>query len=506
MKKHNIYFSLLLSLVFLWGCEKDSYPGAVVSPYIGIFDVRALYKGNDVALNTGNLGGSSKLAAMVVSDHSGGNLPTGLLVVQEARRLSKLRGISIALGNDATKYLPGDSVLIDINGGVLKRVNGILQITGLDTSRITRVSRGNDIPVVRVSTANIAANPDAYESTLAVILKGGFDPLPAKDATLSGEHILTDGFGNITLHTEAAANFSGTLLPVLANYAGIVFCAPSGDTLAPTVRMRTGDDTKLLSSTISVAPLVISGFASDVAGADGNYEYVQLLATRDIDFSVTPFSYVVLNNANASTPTGFPTKGWATGGMRSYKINITSGKVTKGNYCYVGGAYKLINGSGSTNMSTSNWVANWDYVNNDGNDFGTKTGGLMANSGNAFGMAIFTGTTVTVNSIPVDAVFVSGGGSLYSAGPPPVGYLIPNNDFYDIKDPYTLKDQPYYKAGSNTMCLAYNTADLGYFYKLGGQYSPDLGRWVKARAQNNFLMTKQTLPASLEDSVATKLK
>ena len=97
----------------------------------------------------------------------------------------------------------------------------------------------------------------------------------------------------------------------------------------------------------------------------------------------------------------------------------------------------MINGSGSTSMSTSNWIRAFNYTTSDGDGFGNKTTGLMANSGNAFGMAVFQDTAVTVSSVPVDVIFIATGGSLYTAGPPEKGYLIANTDFYDIVNPIT---------------------------------------------------------------------
>src|SRR6186997_2294263 len=135
MKNIKIYLLFLWSLALLFGCKKSdypgNYPGATISPYISIYDVRDLYKGTDVTLSTANMFGSAKITGVVVSDHTGANLPAGLLVIQDRRRLSQLRGISVSVGADAAKYVPGDSVVVDVEGGVLKRVDGILQITGV---------------------------------------------------------------------------------------------------------------------------------------------------------------------------------------------------------------------------------------------------------------------------------------------------------------------------------------------------------------------------------------
>ena len=500
MKKAIIYALFLIP--FLQGCEKDNYPGGKISPYVSIYDIRNLYKGKEVTLTIDKMYGSTKITGVVVSDHSGGNLPAGLLILQDSRRLSQLRGISIPLGADAVKYVPGDSVIINVEGSILKKADGILQITNIPPNAVTKVASGLTIPVNRVPVNLILANPANYESTLIVVVKGGFNPLPAPTDVLSGDKVLNDGFGEIALHTEAGATFAGKPMPVLANFYGIVFNAND----KPQFRLRKDDDVTILSSTIEVASVLITGFISDVKGADGNYEYTQFLATKDIDFAVTPYSVVVTNNANASTPTGYPSKGWATGGMRTFKFNITSGKATSGTFFYVGGTGKTINGSASTSMATSNWVRTFNYTTTDGDGFGTKTGGLYANSGNASGVAIFEGTNITVDSKPVDVIFVSSGGSLFTPGPPPQGYRITNTDWYDVKNPITLQDQPFYQSGSNTLCLAYATADLGYFNLLGGEYSPALGRWTKARKQTNLLLTKESAIIEIEGEGATKIK
>jgi hypothetical protein len=229
------------------------------------------------------------------------------------------------------------------------------------------------------------------------------------------------------------------------------------------------------------------------------------MATRDIDFAVTPFSVVTTNNAGASTPTGFPATGWATGGLRTYKINLTTGKANKGTFFYVGGSKKTINGSSSTNISTSNWIRAYAYASK-GEGFGDGTANLLANSGNAFGMAVFEGTAITAASAPVDVIFIGTGGSLYTSGTPPKGYPICNNDYYDIKNPITLEDQPYYQNGTNTLAFSYYTADLGIFNKLGGTYDLTLGRWTKARAQVPDTLLKAAPIAEIESNGVTILK
>src|SRR5690606_24180968 len=112
---------------------------------------------------------------------------------------------------------------------------------------------------------------------------------------------------------------------------------------------------------IKKTPIVIAGFLNDAIGTDANYEYIQLLATEDIDFSETPFSVVTTNNAGASTPQGLPTKGWATGGLRTYKFDLTAGFAAKGTYFYVGGTPKKINGANSNSIAEANWIVSYGY-------------------------------------------------------------------------------------------------------------------------------------------------
>lgn len=498
---------LVLMAVGVWSCEEDkTYPGGVLSDYISMLDLRDIYKGKDVVLTEANMAGATYIAGLVVSDHSGGNLPAGLLVVQDNRRLGLIRGISLQIGAAADTYFPGDSVVISVEGKTLTRIDGILQITGVTPADIKKVASNKPIPIYRVNSNLMLQFPDRYESVQAVIVKGGFNPLPAKTDQFKGEWKLNDGFGNITLHTEAGAQFADSVLPVMANYYGIMFNKIGADgKQRPEFRFCKSSDYRVLSSEIEIQSILITGIATDVKGGDGNYEYVQMMATRDIDFSVTPYSIVTTNNAGASNPTGFPTQGWATGNMRTYKINMTSGVAKQGTYFYVGGTGKRINGDKSKSIAESNWIRAYDYVNLAGEGFGAKTGGWFANSGNATGVAVFEGTTVTKDTKPVDVIFISGGGSLFQASPE-YGYRITNNDWYDVLNPITLASQPYYRAGTNTLFLSYNTADLGYFYVLGGEYTLSLGRWTKARTQMNYLMDTATVAANIQDSTATQLK
>lgn len=492
MKKSLIYLSFFSTLILLFaGCKKDNYPGGKVSPFISLFDVRMLHKGSDVTLTTENMFGADKITGLVISDHSGGNLPAGLLMVQDSRRLGRLRGIAIPVGSDAANYMPGDSVVINAVGAVLKMVDGSMQLTNIGSEDITKISSGNALVPVIVKASNVLEAPDAYESTLISIAKAGFDPSLPPNSTYAGDRIINDGFGNINLHTEAGADYANDKIPFLANFTGIVFNRNGSLELRP----RTEADIMILSATApKIAAIVITGYLVDPTGTDANHEYIQLLATRDIDFSLNNFSIVTTNNAGTALPTGAPANGWATGGGRTYKINLTSGTVKKGEFFYVGGVNKIW-GSSSAEVTSSLWFTQM-YGTEDGDGFGTKTTNLLANSGNAGGIAVFDRTDVDVDAIPVDVMFYGGGGSLYSAGPPERGYRITNTDYYDTQNPTTLEDQPFFAMGSNTTKLGFPPATN--FVQLGGTYNKSTGRWSKARALQAIVLTATSTVAEIE--------
>ncbi|RYE20590.1 MAG: hypothetical protein EOP51_17530 [Sphingobacteriales bacterium] len=433
MKKLLPILLCVVAVLLFAGCEKDKYPGAVVNEYISMLDLRGIYNNADVVLGSKELFGGEKIAGVVVSDHRSGNAPTGLLIMQDARRLNLIRGIAIDLGADAANYIPGDSLEINIVGATLTRAGGVLQLKGVKSSAIQKISAGNTIAVPIVKSNLVIANPGQYESTLLTISKAGFDASYPAGTTYLGNKILKDGFGNLLLHTEPTASYANDPLPFLSNFTGIILNYNT-DTV-PQLWPRSAADVTILASVApKIAALIVTGYLADVGGTsvtDAEYEYIQLMATRDIDFTQNKFSVVTTNNAGAATPTGFPANGWATGGLRTYKIDITSGSIAKGQHLYIG-ANKNIYGPGSTDISTANWFTKF-YSTNAGDGFGTATGNLLANSGNAGGIAIFDLTNVTADTIPIDVIFYGGAGSVYSAGPPARGYKITNTDYYDVR-------------------------------------------------------------------------
>jgi hypothetical protein len=201
--------------------------------------------------------------------------------------------------------------------------------------------------------------------------------------------------------------------------------------------------------------LVISEVFVNPPGTDSPYEWVELVATQNIDFSVTPYSVVVSNNGNAST------LGWVAGGSLTYGFSITTGTVSLGDVVYVGGSSMAPLG---TQIRTINTLS----VGGDG--FGNAGSGPFGNGGgNADGIAVFNLpiASLTSSSVPTDAVFY-GTGIGSAAINATDGYQLPINDLY---------------SGGKLSSTDYFAPDASSEYlKATGTYNVISNSWVGSRA------------------------
>jgi hypothetical protein len=506
--KYLVNLFLIINLaVAISSCNKityENYPGGEPSEIISCLDVRQLYKEEDLVLSKENMYGASKLAAVVISDHTEKNLPQDLLVVQDIRRLQTLRGISIEVGAAvASKYHSGDSVLIEIAGSTLTRKNGILTITGVTEDKVIAAGKGA-VAITPLTVAELKAHPELYESSLCVVNKSSFNPVPKPGDVISGPKVINDGFGDLDLYTDPGTSYAKNIPYALAAYVGIPFRTGDGS-----VQLRTRNADDIVNMGSSAQELLISGFMGDPKGADAGYEYVQMLATKDINFTTTPYSIVFCANSgdnNTATPLA---AGWATGGQRTIKWNITKGGVKKGQFFYFAFQNKKISGSGGidTFPATTNLYQKTYNATGDGGLAKTSafsiSSGPFPNSGNTCGVAIFKGTTVKETSVPQDVLFVASGGGadIYNTAKTPIlGYRICNNDWYFMYsvaiDAATYKPVivPYlhYRSPGNTTNMPYafnekypagKAADASLFNMMGGVYSISRGRWTTARKQ-----------------------
>ncbi|TDO05565.1 hypothetical protein [Sunxiuqinia elliptica] len=267
--------------------------------------------------------------------------------------------------------------------------------------------------------------------------------------------------------------------------------------------------------------VVITGFFSDPRGSDspkigqlsgdgfshpGQYEYVQLMAVQDINFAEEPYAVVFTN-------TGSPTEfGWADGlysaeSKRVYQINLEKGSVQKGQYFYVGGSSRMICSyyklSGSPQLGEDKFwgVDYWTLPGGNGNGIAKSGSGLLGNgSGKSQssvvkkapdGIAVFEGTQVDTESIPVDAIFY-GTEATYEA------YQVPDNDIYSRTNQETGESQPLFGNGTNDFLFPVPAQDQGMFIKLGGQVTPT--EWLVPRSGTPLLFNMKDYPgASVAD-------
>ncbi len=283
------------------------------------------------------------------------------------------------------------------------------------------------------------------------------------------------------------------------------------------------------------------------------YEYVQLMATEDIDFSVTPYSVIIAKNTANQKPTS---KGWIEGGSRTYKFNLTEGTVSRGEFFYIGGMAKALNGyssnangtttssfdgsvvnkvwtgnpikipewapqNGGTTQTTggiismreAKWIRTKAYIREGGDDgIGNPTTGnnsnLLSNTPNpqssqanvgVDGIAVFEGTAVTEESVPIDLIFFgTNATNAFDYTTNSMGYTVPLNEFYSPVNLSSGEAQPYLGQGSNssflkggqpelTMGLPCSAAsgisngrDCSAFVKFAGELDSD-NSWIKPR-------------------------
>lgn len=270
--------------------------------------------------------------------------------------------------------------------------------------------------------------------------------------------------------------------------------------------------------------VVITGFMSDPRGSDspkvgavsgdgfvhpGQYEYVQLMAVKDINFNEEPHSVVFTNSSLVTS--------WAHGvynpdDKRNYQINMTEGSIKQGQYFYVGAHTRMIASyyqlTGSPQVEEARW---WgvDYASvpgANGNGVAKEGSGLIGNgSGRAgllavsksypCGIAVFNKTDVDENTTPLDAIFF---GVDLNWNFDETKMQIPNNDIYDREDLETGDPQPLFGSGTNSYLFPTPAQDVGVFMKLGGQVTSE--EWLVPRSGTPILFNMKDTPgASVAD-------
>lgn len=174
-----------------------------------------------------------------------------------------------------------------------------------------------------------------------------------------------------------------------------------------------------LLATPARAQLLISEYLANPSGTDSPFEFVELIATENINFALTPFSVVFGNNGTATA------NGWIQGADITYGFNLNAGSVSRGDVVYVGGSQMTPTGPKLRVIDTGTTP---------GDGFGNAAAGVLGNGGgSADGIAVFNVGVSSLSPVttPIDAVFFGSaiGNALVSAGAE--GYQLPVNDLYN---------------------------------------------------------------------------
>lgn len=222
MKKILFKLYLMLSVILLLAsCKPEVKETGMPSPLISIEDIRLKYNGSGIQLKREDMLGATHICGVVVSDPLNGNAPEGLVIVQNYKR-KRLRGIALQLGDAANHYYVGDSVVVKIEGGMLDRVDGILQISGISEEAVTKISADKEqkVNIATTTFTDITKKMDLYESTL-VQLRSAVAPEENAGKPFLGTVVLSDWANTILMETKSSASFATDLVPGLGDYTGI---------------------------------------------------------------------------------------------------------------------------------------------------------------------------------------------------------------------------------------------------------------------------------------------
>lgn len=225
---------LTVAIVSLFaGCEVDDPvpPKTRPNPNITLSDLRNVYNGEEVRLDPKLIMDAHQIAGVVISDAASGNIAKGEFIIQNTQR-GMIGSIVVSLdGSPDVPFVIGDSLIIDVVGSKLTRVNGELKLTDVSLSSIEKRREGCEVKPRALTLQELVSNFHLYEGNLVKVIGTSINPPPAPDETYGGDKTLEDGSGvTIQLHTEPTASFADEKLPTNAEFTGIArYYNPSGN-------------------------------------------------------------------------------------------------------------------------------------------------------------------------------------------------------------------------------------------------------------------------------------
>lgn len=289
--------------------ENENPASGTPSPLTSINLLRSAYKGSDVTVTAEMLAGAVNVRGVVISDHSGKNLPAGYVVLQNTARGSTT-GIILNMDTVIAKtFVPGDSLEVQVDGLLLTNRNGSLLLDGVGQGRVTRFAERATVKVAQVSVSALVKDFAKYESTL-VEVTADVKPIPQPGDTYAGDKNLSDGSGSaLVLSTAPVAVFAADGLPASATFRGIAgyynAAAHSKEGALARLVLRTKADV-----TFASGPLY-QGFPEDFESPDatvkGSYNMTATDNNIDLKTGNWKLYYAILGNTagrDRFNPTG----------------------------------------------------------------------------------------------------------------------------------------------------------------------------------------------------------
>lgn len=308
MKK--IIHTLFLGLIVFSACDGKKYYEGEPSSIIAISDLKKLYNGTDVTLDRNNMKGAYQIRGIVVSDNQHGNIKSGTIAIQGYKR-SIVRGITLSIGSEAATFSQGDSIVVDVDGALLKTANGNLQIANVDASKIVKISSGNPVHPVNITAYELDSLKTEYESMLVQVNAAYLTNSQDVNQPYMGDKTISDGSTRaIKIHTEENASFSGKLITGSATYIGIPIVHENAEgNLDTRLWLRSASDI------LYEAGPVYNGFPESFEGATktgyannnvilstGTWHFTQaLLGASSTDRKLFPTSQAVRFQQNLTT-------------------------------------------------------------------------------------------------------------------------------------------------------------------------------------------------------------
>lgn len=229
MKKIYLYLSLLLTpvLVLISSCKNETELTLTPQYFISIAELREMYQGESLILMNKD-DGDLFIGGVVISNPDHMNNPEGKMIIQNYDK-GQLRGIALALDKHLERYKEGDSVVVKLGGGILERVNGMLQVSGLTVLDVGKISSNNEqkVHIVTDIFDPFLSDDDTYECTLVQLVS--VDVLNVERGQTFGvkDIELSDGSNTILVKTLNTASFAGLEVPISGDFTGVMLYAGS---------------------------------------------------------------------------------------------------------------------------------------------------------------------------------------------------------------------------------------------------------------------------------------